>query len=37
MNEVCIEVREYDEILPELQEVLARLRDDLIGDELLWI
>ena len=37
MNTVCFEVKDYAEILPELREVLRHLRDDLIGDELLWI
>jgi hypothetical protein len=37
MNTVCIQVKEYEEILTELKEVLAHLRDDLIGDEWLWI
>jgi len=37
MNTVCEEVKDYEEIVPELREVLAELSDDLIGDELLWI
>lgn len=37
MNEICIEIKEYEDILPELKEALAELNDDLIGDELLWI
>jgi len=37
MNTVCFEVKEYAEILDELKEVLKHLRDDLIGEELLWI
>jgi len=37
MNTVCIQVKDYEEILPELREVLERLSDDLIGDALLWI
>lgn len=37
MNRICIEVRTYAEILPELREALRGLRDDLIGDALLWI
>ena len=37
MNRICVEVKEYEEILPELQQVLAELDDDLIGEDLLWI
>ena len=37
MNIECQDTREYEEILPELKQVLAELRDDLIGDDLLWI
>ena len=37
MNTVCVEVREYEDILPELRDVLEQLDDDLIGDALLWI
>ena len=37
MKTLCYEVKEYDEIIHDLQEVLGRLGDDLIGDELLWI
>ncbi len=37
MNRICIEVKEYEEILPELQQVLEELDDDLIGEDLLWI
>jgi hypothetical protein len=37
MNRICVEVREYEEILSELQQVLEDLNDDLIGEDLLWI
>lgn len=37
MNIVCVEVREFEEIMPELKDVLEQLRDDFIGDALLWI
>jgi hypothetical protein len=37
MNIECIEVKEFEEILPELKDVLEQLSDDLIGDALLWI
>ena len=37
MNKVCFEVREYEDIVPELRKILAELRDDLIGENLLWI
>ena len=37
MNTICITVREYSEILPELRRVLGSLRDDLIADTILWI
>lgn len=37
MNRICIEIKDYEEIVPELQQVLAQLDDDLIGEGLLWI
>jgi hypothetical protein len=37
MNRICVEIKDYDEILPELEQVLAELDDDLIGEDLLWI
>jgi hypothetical protein len=37
MYTICYEIKDFDEILPELEIVLSRLGDDLIGHELLWI
>jgi hypothetical protein len=37
MRTEYIEIKEYDEIITELTIMLDSLRDDLIGDELLWI
>jgi hypothetical protein len=37
MNTVCYEIKDFEEILPELEIALGRLSDDLIGHELSWI
>lgn len=35
MKTECTIIREYEDILPELREVLGKMGDHLIGDELL--
>jgi len=37
MYTVCYEIKDFGEILPELEIALGRLSDDLIGNGLLWI
>ena len=37
MNRVCYDINDFDDILTDLRDVLARLDNNLIGDALLWI
>lgn len=37
MRTECFEIKEYEEVLTELEVALGTLSDDLIGHELLWI
>jgi hypothetical protein len=37
MNTVCYEIKDFAEILPELEITLGRMGDDLIGHGFLWI
>jgi hypothetical protein len=37
METVCVEIKDFEEIENDLREALGNLRDDLIGDQLLWI
>jgi hypothetical protein len=37
MKTVCYEIKDFEEILPDLKIALAGLGDDLIGHGLLWI
>jgi hypothetical protein len=37
MKTVCYEIKDFEEIRPELEFVLGRLGDNLIGQGLLWI
>jgi hypothetical protein len=37
METVCYEIKDFEEILPELKIALGRLSDDLIGHEVSWI
>jgi hypothetical protein len=37
MKTECFEIKEYEEVLAELEVALDKLSDDLIGHALLWI
>ena len=37
MRTECFEIKEYEEILTELEIALGNLSDDLIGHEVSWI
>lgn len=37
MNRICVDIKTYEELLPELKFTLGELGDNLIGDALLWI
>lgn len=37
MNIICLDIKDYEEILPDLKRVLERLSENLIGEGLLWI
>ena len=37
MNRICVNLKTYEEILPELKIALEGLGDNLIGENLLWI
>ena len=37
MRTECFEIKEYEEVLAELEIALDNVSDDLIGHRLLWI